>query len=51
MKYIADFVYDREGETIVEDVKSAITSQKPSYIIKKKLLLKLNPDINFVEVF
>lgn len=50
VKYIADFVYIRDWETIVEDVKSSITAQKPSYIIKKKLLLQLNPDINFVEV-
>lgn len=50
VKYIADFVYIRDWETIVEDVKSTVTAQKPSYIIKKKLLLLQNPNINFYEV-
>lgn len=50
VKYIADFVYIRNWETIVEDVKSVITAQSPTYILKKKMLLKSNPDMNFVEV-
>lgn len=36
--YIADFVYQEDGETIVEDVKSPIT-RTPVYKVKKKLLL------------
>lgn len=38
--YIADFVYVKDGETIVEDVKSKIT-KTPEYIIKRKLMLFL----------
>lgn len=36
--YIADFVYERNGETVVEDVKSPAT-RTPEYIIKRKLML------------
>ena len=36
--YIADFVYERDGEYIVEDVKSKAT-QTPQYKIKRKLML------------
>ena len=39
-KYIADFVYEKNGETIVEDTKSPIT-RTPAYIIKRKLMLHL----------
>lgn len=35
-RYIADFVYDRDGETVVEDTKGVKT---PEYIIKRKLML------------
>lgn len=38
--YIADFVYLKDGETIVEDVKSKAT-KTPEYIIKRKLMLFL----------
>ena len=34
--YIADFVYEQDGKTIVEDTKGFKT---PDYIIKKKLML------------
>lgn len=34
--YIADFVYDQGGVTIVEDAKGMRT---PDYIIKRKLML------------
>ena len=33
--YIADFVYEQNGETVVEDTKGFKT---PEYIIKKKLM-------------
>lgn len=36
-KYVADFVYNRDGETIVEDYKGMKT---PVYNIKKKLMLE-----------
>lgn len=35
--YVADFVYSRDGETIVEDTKSPVTRTK-DYIIKRKLM-------------
>jgi hypothetical protein len=37
--YVADFVYRRNGEMIVEDVKSAMTRRLAVYRLKKKLLL------------
>lgn len=39
--YVADFVYDTEQGTVVEDVKSPVTRTK-DYIIKRKLMLWLN---------
>lgn len=36
VNYVADFVYVRDGETVVEDVKGVKT---PQYIIKRKLML------------
>lgn len=35
-RYVADFVYDMDGSTIVEDTKGYRT---PEYIIKRKLML------------
>lgn len=37
--YIADFVYDKDGVTIVEDTKGVRTKE---YIIKRKLMLKVH---------
>lgn len=37
-KYIADHVYEQDGATIVEDVKSAITRKNRAYRIKLKLM-------------
>ena len=37
--YIADFMYQENGKTVVEDVKSEITRKNPEYIIKRKLML------------
>lgn len=34
--YIADFVYLRDGETVVEDAKGVFT---PAYVIKRKMML------------
>lgn len=45
MIYTADFVYDEDGRTIVEDVKSEITRRERDYIITRKLmryLLRIN---------
>lgn len=40
--YIADFVYEKGGKTIVEDVKCDKTSSLPEYVIKRKLMLYLH---------
>ena len=37
-KYIADFVYKKDGKTIVEDVKPSASFQTDVYKIKKKLM-------------
>lgn len=37
--YIADFVYEKDGQTIVEDVKGYKT---PEYVIKRKLMLYMH---------
>jgi hypothetical protein len=37
--YRADFVYDKDGKTIVEDTKGMRT---PEYIIKRKLMLHVH---------
>ncbi len=37
--YIADFVYNEKGETIVEDTKGMRT---PEYVIKRKLMLYIH---------
>ena len=48
--YVADFRYkDRLGQTIVEDVKSAITAKDKAYRIKRKLV-KYFHDVEIVEV-
>lgn len=39
MRYIADFVYCRDGKQVVEDTKGAKTRE---YLIKKKLMAYLN---------
>ena len=38
IKYIADFVYEQDGITIVEDVKSAATKNNAAYKLKKKMM-------------
>lgn len=38
--YTADFVYlDRNGDKVVEDVKSEITRKEPDYVLRRKLML------------
>ncbi len=44
--YIADFVYDRDGVTVVEDTKGFRT---PEYKIKRKLMLQVH-GISIVEI-
>ena len=38
--YVADFVYMKGEEMVVEDAKSEITRKNPTYIIKRKLMLE-----------
>jgi len=45
-KYIADFVYQRDGQTIIEDVKGIRTQ---TYVIKRKLMKAVH-GIDIVEV-
>lgn len=40
--YIADFTYIEKGSLVVEDVKSPITRENPTYIIKRKLMLHVH---------
>lgn len=37
--YTADFVYVRDGVTVVEDVKSEITRKEADYVLRRKLML------------
>ena len=39
--YVADFVYEENGETVVEDTKSKAT-KTPVYLVKRKLMLKVH---------
>ena len=39
VKYVADFVYYRDGKMVVEDVKSPVTRKNKDYVIKRKMLL------------
>ena len=38
MRYIADFVYKKDGKLVVEDVKPSASFQTDTYKIKKKLM-------------
>lgn len=43
VKYVADFVYvNKDGKEVVEDTKSKATKKKESYIIKRKLMIKVH---------
>ena len=39
VKYVADFVYEKDGQTVVEDAKGYKT---PEYVIKRKLMLYIH---------
>lgn len=47
--YRADFVYEKDGAQVVEDVKSVITRKIQTYIMKRKLMLFVH-GIKIVEV-
>lgn len=38
VKYIADFTYEKDGELIIEDVKSEATRNDKVYRLKKRLM-------------
>ena len=46
ISYLADFEYKKNGITITEDFKGCKTAM---FKLKKKILLKRYPDINFIE--
>jgi hypothetical protein len=46
--YKADFQYEQEGQTIVEDVKSEITKKKADYRIRVRLFMKKYHDSNIL---
>lgn len=49
-KYTADFRYTtKQGETIVEDVKSKVTKTR-DYILRKKILATYKPPILITEI-
>lgn len=43
--YVADFVYFRHGERVVEDVKSKVTRKLPVYRIKLKLMQAIGIEV------
>lgn len=47
--YVCDFFYKKNGEIIVEDVKSVITKSDKVYVLKKKMFEKRYPEYKFVE--
>ena len=49
VRYVADFVYLRNGEQVVEDVKSRATAKDKTYRLKKHLMKAVH-DIDVVEV-
>ena len=49
-KYVADFSYLRNGERIIEDVKSKATIT-PVYRLKKKILSTYEPPVVITEFF
>lgn len=41
--YTADFVYkDKDGNLVVEDVKSDVTRKEPDYVLRRKLMLHVH---------
>ncbi len=46
MSYVADFQYEEDGQTVVEDVKGFLTD---SYRLKKKMFLYQYQGFKFIE--
>lgn len=49
IKYVADFTYIKDGQLVVEDVKSAFTRKNPLYRLKKRIVAE-KYDIEIQEV-
>jgi len=49
VSYRADFVYQEDGRTVVEDVKSEATRKDRAYIIKRKMFKWRYPEYVFRE--
>ena len=50
IKFTPDFRYKRkDGELVVEDVKGGKATKTEAYSIRRRLLLKQNPEITFIE--
>lgn len=47
--YIADFMYEENGKTVVEDVKGGNATKTKEYVIKRKLMLYVH-GIRVIEV-
>lgn len=47
--YVCDFMYEQNGRTVVEDVKSKMTMRLPEYRLKKKMFLFKYPQYIFYE--
>ena len=45
--YTADFMYVRDGVTIVEDAKSSATEKDIAFVIRKKLFIFKFPEYEF----
>lgn len=43
--YVADFVYDRDGRQVIEDVKSVVTRKLQVYRLKAKIMAALGHSI------
>lgn len=48
--YIADFVYEQDGQEVVEDVKASAFFQDPVYKLKKKLMYMIH-NVKIKEVY
>ena len=48
--YKADFVYEREGQKIVEDIKGSKLTLTEAYKIKKKIFMYKYPEYIFLEI-
>ena len=49
IEYVADFVYEKDGQKCVEDVKSVATKKDKVYVLKKKMFMFKYPDYDFIE--